>query len=531
MNIFINKLKSSNYILYSLVAFVILVSCTYAYILFSYPFQEGGDLLFHTWFANQISNTGDIPQSMPTSDAIGAYTITPLFQIFTSYFSQITGFHIIYATLILNLLLLLLFFGLIYMVSRLLLGKPIVALLSVVLIFFLNNNFNFYYYLPRNFSLLLFLFIVYLLIRMVKYGHFSIGKYALLYALCLSLAFIHLLNAAYAFTIILGITGTMLLFIKQKKQMLFSMMMVVLAVITFFLCNISFFINNEFPIDTSDPSFLTNNATTSSAGYTINITMVVNIIFIIFLLAGLYTLFKRFFKNHIPNYVLLVIISWIFIAFLILYQTAGGFDFLSNRAISFITPPLALITAWGIYIILCKFSNRYGISPLLISSFLIALLVFPLANTLISNDIPQIDQGMARQNIKELINISEQDISGTVLSDPYTMYLLTSIAGMKPVYNFEHTKLVRNEFIEWPQVKNFFSEDPESIYALLQELNPDYIAISAKTHDFMRISNFHYFTNEHGFYKIYQSAYFDEQYFNDSLGTAYPYYTIYEYRK
>jgi len=130
---------------------------SYSYIFYSYPYQAGGDALFHAWFSEQVNSTGSPPTTMPASDTLGLYSFTPLFHIVTSSFSLITGMTITSTLTFLNIVLIVSFVLLLYSIAKLILKNSIGALLSVLIVFVINTQFSLFYFLPRNLSILFFL--------------------------------------------------------------------------------------------------------------------------------------------------------------------------------------------------------------------------------------------------------------------------------------------------------------------------------------------------------------------------------------
>lgn len=528
MNIRLNKIKNISLISsFVIIIFIILQLLMHGYVLFNYPYQEGGDLLFHTWFSNQILENGSIPQVQPTSNSTSIYSITPLFHILSSSISAVTGLELVYVMIFLNLILVALFILTIYLVANLLFQNKIISLLAAVLFFILNDNL-FFYYLPRNLNLILFLILLYLLIKILIQHSTKLKDYILYSLVTTALLFIHHINAAYSITILIGILIITSLFTQKRKKSILLLLAILIAGLIFFGINASSFANNTFPIDTADPSFTINEIQESYLNLSDPLEFIIGSIFWLFTLSGLIYMIYQTARNDRYLLRFIITICWIIIALLILYQAAIGFSYLPSRAIGLLIPILALTTAFGIYTVILFFIKNNRKSSLIILIIIIVITIYPLiTNSLSSKHLP-IQYGIADENIKELILIKNILPQGIVLSDPVTMYLLTTISGMKPAYNYDHTNLTRNQFINWEEVISaFYNNDKESIQ-YIQKMQPDYIVISARTRAYFDNTDLSKFDDSEHFTKIYESNLYDTNDYGSSIDTRYSYYSVYQ---
>ncbi len=199
-----------------------------------------------------------------------------------------------------------------------------------------------------------------------------------------------------------------------------------------------------------------------------------------------------------------MIVAWLIVSFLILYQIAGGYDYLASRALTLLIPIFSILLSWGIYITV-RFLLRHNRNfSLLIPVILILIFIYPLTTQSLSEDSQQMRYGLTYGHVQELDTIKNTLASGTVLSDPTTMYLLTTLGGMSPAYSFEHTNLTRKRFIEWEHVKRQFLLTPDDALQTIEEIQPDYIVISSDTKQLFPDSDYTLY-NQEGFTIVYDS--------------------------
>ncbi len=491
---------------------------SYSYVFYTYPYQAGGDALFHAWFSEQVSVTGSPPKTMPTSDTLGLYSFTPLFHITTSSFALITGLSITDTITLLNIVLIVCFILLLYSIAKLILKNSIGALLSVLIVFVINAQFSLFYFLPRNLSILFFLLALYILILAFTKNSIRLSQYVLIGLFTGSLLFTHLLNAAYAITILSTICLILYLFSDKKKVSLALLISIIVATLLFGLINVSALLGQTFPIDSSDPSFVIKASTDTSSVVVPSLTSYIPLLFLVLFIIGIISLYRTT-KVSNTTFKFYIVITWIIISFLILYQIAGGYDYLASRALTLLLPIFAIVAAWGLVVLMQYLIRKNKTLTFIVPLIIILLTLFPLTKQSLSGKSQQIKYGLTHEHIQTIESIKDTLPSGTILSDPTTMYLLTTLGNMSPAYQFEHTNLTRQRFIRWNNVQQLFMQSTEDSELLISELNPDYIVISSNTKKLFPNADYSMYEQEQ-FTKVFTS--------NLTASTSDPEYVFYE---
>ena len=498
-------------------ALLLLYIVSYSYVFFTYPYQAGGDGLFHAWFSEQVSITGSPPTTMPTSDTLGLYSFTPLFHVTTSSFSLITGMSITEALTLLNIVLIVSFVMLLYSIAKLILKNSIGALLSVLIVFVINIQFSLFYFLPRNLSILLFLLALYILIRAFNKNEINLSQCIAVGLLTGSLLFTHLLNAAYAITILGTICLILYLFSDKKRISFVLLVSIIVATIILGFINVSTLLNQTFPIDSSDPSFVIKASTDTSSIVVPSLTSYIPLLFLGLFIIGIISLYRKTKINN-TKFKFYIVITWIVISFFIIYQIAGGYDYLASRALTLLLPIFAIVAAWGLVIFMQYLLQKNRSLSYIIPLLIILLALFPLTKQSLSGENQQIKFGLTNEHIQTIESIKDTLPAGTILSDPTTMYLLTTLGNMSSAYQFEHTNLTRQRFIEWDNVQQLFMQSTEDAQGLIAELNPDYVVISADTKKLFPNAD----------YSMYEQEQFTKVFTSDlTISTADPQYVFY----
>ncbi|MBU0963444.1 hypothetical protein KKC06_00185 [Patescibacteria group bacterium] len=466
---------------------------------------------------------------MPTSETTSLYSFTPLFHVLSSYFSQITDLELPISMSILNIILIILLILSIYILSNILLNNKVISIIAIFAIFLFNQEI-FYYYLPRNIVLTLFLVLIFLLVKIFRNNSHALKDYIIFSLLTLSLILFHHINAIYAATIICAIAIPFFIIHKKRSKSLFIIICITIAILLFILLNLPSFINQAFPIDTSDPSFkvFTDSQNNIPLNFLAPLLSITHSFFLIFVIAGLLIFLFNLRKACGTQIKFLVIFPWLICSLLLAYQTSINYNFFASRAISLLIPALGIIGAYGFYKIIRLISRNNYLSNIIVLIILVLSSLYPVITLLLANNITPIKYGLSRENVNEQLKIKDKFSNKIVLSDPSTMYLLTTIADMKPAYNYEHTNLTRNKFIEWEPVQQLFFGTNDEFTAYLSTTKYDYIIISARTREYFDEADFSRFENQNIIEKIYESDLLDPKDYRENPSIKYPYYSVYQ---
>lgn len=523
------KHNYSKYLVYGALALMILYFLLlHSYTLFRYPFQEGSDLLFHNWVIGSINENGSIPATSPTSTGPNLYQQTPLFHILMSTASQLTGLPTPYALAIFNILIVAIFCSLLFLLGTQFFKNPIIGLLMVGYYFFMSDEL-FFYNVPRNFILIVFLLAI---LFIIKYLDTRKNKYlALLFITVTALLLFHHITSLSVLTVLVGISLALSLLAGRRMQsiLLLSVLLLSSILILFLVLSTS----PDLPIDTSDTAF---NGAGVTVGQTNSLTSILSqplsyifqSLLWFFIIIGLIAFVVQSMRTQLYTR-LLFISGWAVSSLLLIYQFIGGYNFFSERNYKILLPIACLFAAYGTYFFLRRFPSTYPKSAL-ITVVMLSFIFFYITSNFLAPTHTPIHDGIARKNIQELLRIRERYQGTTVLSDPYTMYLLTSIAGMKPAYAYEYTDLTRNKFINWDETKKlFYTNDASKVYDYVRQQHADIIIISAKTRKYFYDTSFKVFEENDDFTLVYESQGLDQQNFPEQAPTRrYPYYQVYK---
>jgi len=213
-----------------------------------------------------------------------------------------------------------------------------------------------------------------------------------------------------------------------------------------------------------------------------------------------------------------IVITWIITSFLILYQIVGGYNYLASRALTILLPIFAIVAAWGLVILMRYFIHKNRTLSFIVPLIIVLFVLSPLIKQSVSDESQQIKLGLTHRHIQTIESIRDTIPTGTILSDPTTMYLLTTLGNMSPAYQFEHTNLTRQRFIRWSNVQRLFMQSPEDAQELITELNPDYIVISSDTKKLFPDTD----------YSMYEQEQFTKVFISDlAASTSAPKYVFY----
>ncbi|MFH1597607.1 MAG: hypothetical protein ABIB97_00865 [Patescibacteria group bacterium] len=503
---------------------ILLVVILYSNVLLKYPYQEGGDLFFHTWFSNQISETGQIPQETATASATSIYSYSPLFHIFLSSVSQVTGTSIPQLIPWLNILLVLGLTAAVYILSNLLLNSKVIALLAALLFITRGGTVWFIYFLPRSLSILIFLILLITALICYQKKFIDLKKTILLVVLGLSLILTHLFNATFWTTLIIAIALSSLIFVSRHRKFFGRIIFTTLASIILFAITFSPVIfANKFPIDPSDTSW--EASASSSSRLSVSFSSITGVVLLTLLVIGLLVLLNEIRKTKAINFKSIIFFVWLLLTILMLNQGVANYNFFPGRYADAFILPATMVAALGFSFLFKKLAGQQLIANLLAISLVVAVLL-PLIKDFNSVQSDFNNYGFSQERIDELINLQPEISQEIVLSDPITMYYLISISNTKKPFEYEHTQLTRQKILDWPITEKLIRGDAATANEYAKSLQARYVVVSSITQELFAEYDLDKFAESDKFQRIYQSE--GTEQLNDQGSATVPYFEVYE---
>ncbi|USN53957.1 MAG: hypothetical protein H6760_02190 [Candidatus Nomurabacteria bacterium] len=495
-----------------LIALALFFSACTLLIVLRAPYQAGGDLFFHTWFTQQIIDSGQIPQSAPTYAAATHYSLAPLFHFIIASIQSVV--HIPLTTLLplLNIGAAALWISLLFLVIKQSTRRVDAALFGALLSIFFTEDSSFFYLLPRTVSMCVVLAAMYVLNSTLT----RFPRLIMLSLFSLSILLLHLPSAPFWLSILA--TLSIVRAWRDYRKILHDIFAFGLGAALFIILLLPEILKNGIPINPSDSSFQSQSDAPLAIAQLLHVVQNPFVaISIILGLAGLLTYTYRS-KNKTSLWML-----WAFLiaSTLVAMQEFGQYAFLPERAISYLFIPFSLLAGYAYLAINSIIPNSYRV----IIFTLLLLTIIPLGalQLLNSNEAPLKD-AVSHDELQGLNDLREALPEGAFASDPLTMVKIASITNLQPAISFEATNLRAASVRNWPIVIGLFGPE-ENLIPYLTQNNIKYIILSTDTYQrFLHLDE--RFASQAVFENIFTSK---QTITLEGFSDPIPYYAVYRY--
>lgn len=474
---------------------IVLLTVIYSAFLYKTPLLAAGDVLHQSWIAGQIVETGSIPSVNPTTGDFDILSLSPLFQILGAQLSLLTGIHEIYIYVALNFLLIpLLCLGL-YIIVLKLFSNSTIALLSVLLFFSLNSvtyfsrHISFFVIKEATIAIFLMLCTLYLTVTILKkQGRYQKRMLVLFGTMIAVIALTHQFTT-FTITSVLAALFVLLFFIypSMRKKILLLSAVVIGAVLFVFLLNAGLLFSSDTGYLTTEDHTFTKDFTesTPAASTDLNASYLSTVFrnayhpFLLFFaaLGGLfYLIVQRRKKENFEAHMYIPVV-WLTTFILLALQPIGNFQLLPTRFLHWSIIPFSIVAAYGLFYSI----NSFKRSRIQLAFFIVLVTILITSTITINTDSHHSTENISFNELKSYINIdtllTDSD-NVTIISDPFLGYKLITIAGANLTYQYDRTKMYRDDTLELDAVKNFINADAESAYDYAQSSGARYIAVN-----------------------------------------------------
>jgi len=480
------------------ILFLIILVISLNYILFfsKTPLLSSSDVLHHSWIANQIAMTGEIPLDNPMTGSFDILYFSPLFQILGAQISLITGYELIYIYIALNILLIPLYILGIFIITKKIFKSEIIGLFSALLFFlfntatYLSKHVIFLEIKQATVAIFLLLCTFYITLSVLQYNKQKINTKKIL-VLALFLITIPLFHQFTSFALFSVLTTffivLFILFPLYRKKILILSVTTVICVIIVASFNFStLFVKDNGYLTGSAHSFTKNYSETLSTGSSqINHNIIKDIlqdvyhpiILFLFLSGAVFYMIALYKKHIILQSEIILLIIWISTFLFYSLQAIGNFQFLPSRFLNWSVLPISLFAGYGLYQYLLLFKKNYY--QLLVT--LSILLITIISTVGLSSDKIYTNENISFNELKSFIKIKEYfaDKPGVkIVADPFLGYKLITLSNLQLTYSYQRTGMYRDDSLDFDVVENFFYGEAETAYRYAIENEAQYAIIN-----------------------------------------------------
>ncbi|MFH0853308.1 MAG: hypothetical protein V1853_02780 [bacterium] len=497
-----------------LIGLLLLVLALHLVVIAKAPYQQGGDLLFHTWFSQEIIDTNSIPTYSPTNDNLTHYSYGSFFHLTSAAIANWSALDLASFYPIFNVLFSLIWTILIYLLLKYYL-KSNFSILATAASFLLFFDSGFVYLLPRLFALILLFSTIIILLKNTKH---KIADYFFLLIAIIAIWGNHIPSAPFFLGLLVLFCILGLIHTKQNKYLNY-LGAIFLASGIFLLLNYTAVFTSSFPINPSDSSFQTSTNSFIALVSEIFTPAIIILSGLGFIALILSTAQKKLAFNQV------ILLCWLITAALFSAQEFGGYSFLPERNFMLLIIPISALVGLGAAFLINTF-NSSRLSKSLIWLLLILVIIPPMITNLLSDQHAPLSDPLDPDEVIELTNIKSLLAPGKVISDPISLLYLSTLGGLTPMNSFELTNLRVADTRDWPIVSQVILGDSDQSQDFLNKNEFDYIVISHWTYQYYSLEKLQKFQDRNLFTPVYASQRSVQV---PGLSEAIPYYQVFRY--